>query len=1383
VMKALEKDRTRRYDTAADLGQDVQRHLAGEAVQAAPPSAGYKVRKFVRRNKGLVAAAGAVGAAVVLGVVGMALTTRWALREKENATQSKLVADQRQAEARAKEALANDALVAKQAEQSKARRAAYINALRSAQAALNKAEFTRAREQLNACPGSERGIEWRSLLCDATGPAFQLPSYAGEFFPDGRRVLASPDSGSSYSSASRFICDRTTGKTLVELQQSGSYLRRAVVRPDGREVLAAGYGQVMRWNAEDGSALPPLSGIGNNYVQDASYSPDGRRVVSAGGDAAARLWTVDPPKVVAMMTGHDGVVTSARFSGDGTRIVTGSYDGTARLWDGATGDRIRAFSGHTAGVRSAEFDRTGARVLTQSDDFTARLWDTASGECVKVLDGGETPVKEACFSRDGKLIFARCERRSSLLVFDASTGEEAYRFPSGDGPVWSFDQSAAGGTLVTRSWRTVRGFDTSSGRPLFGFSVAEGNSPVKISPDASMCFVGNLAYHCRADAGMTHDAWIGFSARASDDTHWRNNGKTLFAPAGQAALVGGIARSLELINAETGVSAARLGLLDGVLTKLFNASGTRVLLTIDPWVRRQGSAPAENRPSAQVHLLDAVTGKPVGPGLLEARALPDGNDNAHGVAAFSNDGKLAATVTLGRGVDIWNAEDGTLLVPLRQASQTQLDLTYVSFSAEDGCVVAQNAAGIGVVWNRRSGQEIARIRPTGFNEGDNAFVAFAKQGDKVFVSVPHGEPPRILSTRPGAAGTDAGHGGPQSITLSGDAAIIGLTSGWFSADGSRFVGRTRTDVHHVWYAEGEKAGEEVIADKACSELNNAVDVTECPKSRVVAATLKSGSVALFSLDDGTRIGEMPSEGTALRFQAFSADEHWMVISAEDGTLQIWRAGSHGVERARVVLRLATQAHASCAALSPDGAKLAVFWATRGWLLDTRKPDASPTELLGASGAGFRLRFTDDGSRIIAESQGKVVSVWRAADGSTLPPKGALPAGAVAIEYSPDLSRVAAGTLGGGADLLDALTGRRIRELWREARPAAVGAASRDARVIVTANRAHCRPQLFDGRTGMKTARLGGHDAGVRAAAITPDGTIVVTGSDDTTVFAWDAGTGSPVGRFRGHKSSVGAVAVNAAGTLAASGADDGSACLWRVADGAPRVADLSGHTSAVLSTAFCDDGSKVLTVSADSARLWDGTSGAPLCMEMRHAGASSITCAAMSPDGAIIATCAEDRSLRLWDGRNGKLLTSDIRLGAIGRMICFGLGGSRLLIGTEGGPLEIRRSDTGDQVGVLRGHSDLVAAAAYTRNGDRIITAARDFTLRVWDPRDGAELHTMASTGTDPFINLWVSADDRWVVTLTKEANGVIRDLEPEQPGAFGSEALPQGPAKPPADR
>jgi serine/threonine protein kinase/tetratricopeptide (TPR) repeat protein len=84
VMKCLEKDRTRRYDTVSDLARDVQRYLVDEPVEACPPSAGYRLRKLLRRHRGPVLAAALVLLALLAGLVG----TTWGLIRAEQARQA-----------------------------------------------------------------------------------------------------------------------------------------------------------------------------------------------------------------------------------------------------------------------------------------------------------------------------------------------------------------------------------------------------------------------------------------------------------------------------------------------------------------------------------------------------------------------------------------------------------------------------------------------------------------------------------------------------------------------------------------------------------------------------------------------------------------------------------------------------------------------------------------------------------------------------------------------------------------------------------------------------------------------------------------------------------------------------------------------------------------------------------------------------------------------------------------------------------------------------------------------------------------------------------------------------------------------------------------------
>ncbi len=141
VLKALEKERTRRYDTANGLARDIQRYLADEIVEARPPSAGYRLRKFVRRHKGQVIAASLVLFALLAGIAGttvglfeakkqerLAVVAQFAEAEraegeriaKLDAEAKKSEAQQAQGRAEAGEKLAGERLVQVEAEKAKA---------------------------------------------------------------------------------------------------------------------------------------------------------------------------------------------------------------------------------------------------------------------------------------------------------------------------------------------------------------------------------------------------------------------------------------------------------------------------------------------------------------------------------------------------------------------------------------------------------------------------------------------------------------------------------------------------------------------------------------------------------------------------------------------------------------------------------------------------------------------------------------------------------------------------------------------------------------------------------------------------------------------------------------------------------------------------------------------------------------------------------------------------------------------------------------------------------------------------------------------------------------------------------------------------------------
>jgi serine/threonine protein kinase/tetratricopeptide (TPR) repeat protein len=93
VMKALEKDRNRRYETANGFAMDVQRYLEDEPVQACPPSAGYRLEKFVSRNKRLLASVGAIAASLLVGLavtVVLLVTHAIEMQEEQKKTRAAL---------------------------------------------------------------------------------------------------------------------------------------------------------------------------------------------------------------------------------------------------------------------------------------------------------------------------------------------------------------------------------------------------------------------------------------------------------------------------------------------------------------------------------------------------------------------------------------------------------------------------------------------------------------------------------------------------------------------------------------------------------------------------------------------------------------------------------------------------------------------------------------------------------------------------------------------------------------------------------------------------------------------------------------------------------------------------------------------------------------------------------------------------------------------------------------------------------------------------------------------------------------------------------------------------------------------------------------------
>ena len=213
VMKALEKDRTRRYETANGLAMDIQRHLNNEPVVARPPSAAYKFQKAYRRNKFMFAASAAVFIALVAGLGLAAIGWHQTRLERDKAVQARAGEEAQRkvaqlaemaAQASAKDALASQKKAEEQA--LAARRNAYSSDMNVAQEALAVNNLRKARlllDRQRPQPGQTdlRDWEWRYLwnLAQADEHEVFLPSSDVEFerlsFSADGRLLAREHGG------------------------------------------------------------------------------------------------------------------------------------------------------------------------------------------------------------------------------------------------------------------------------------------------------------------------------------------------------------------------------------------------------------------------------------------------------------------------------------------------------------------------------------------------------------------------------------------------------------------------------------------------------------------------------------------------------------------------------------------------------------------------------------------------------------------------------------------------------------------------------------------------------------------------------------------------------------------------------------------------------------------------------------------------------------------------------------------------------------------------------------------------------------------------------------------------------------------------------------
>jgi len=725
VLKALEKDRARRYETANSLAADLRRFLDHEPIAARPPSNLYRLQKLVRRNKLAFAASGAVCLALVAGLI----TTYWETR-------------------RAERHLAQSRVNAYAAEMNAAFHAGEAGRVVRARGLLD-----RQRPAARSRQPDLRGWDWRYLwsqtrpaelftLTNATDWGFALSDdgrtlvglVASSGDPDvdwkfqfwnlpERRLVARVETQTRWLFHAAFSPDgrsfavpKETGKGDDGVQVWDTETRRSVKEfpteqpplgiafsPDGK-ILAAACGvmydpvlpgELRLWNPDTGTLFrPPLELP--RWAYDVAFSPDGEHLAVSCADGVARVVALSSGNTLAELRDHNGFVAAVAFTHDGTRLVTGDERGYVRSWDWGRGYPEKTFQAHGAPVYQLDITADDQRLVTASRDFTARLWDRHTGEELARFaghNGGVTSVR--LLPGDATLVTASQDHSVKLW----SVPPQQHRGQVIPNPNRADAWFVSGGrslALVDRRKRSITILDSTTGllrtnvpgqslaasRDGRHLAILNETNVVFYDPDA-LSELGRVPVPSRGGGrpGFSPDGrWLAVLDAHPDASQGRT--RVVVVDVRQLRVV----RELRLeVDGPDGWGA------------VYFAQGGRLLL-------------AARARTQQFAVWDTVTWQRV-------RVLNGLPAAQYVVAAVSPDGRTLAVSGYGGHLHVWDLERLTPLPPVTLGAG---DIYSIAFDPEGKILAAGAIDGTIRLWNLQSRQELAVLR------GHSSLVQFVE---------------------------------------------------------------------------------------------------------------------------------------------------------------------------------------------------------------------------------------------------------------------------------------------------------------------------------------------------------------------------------------------------------------------------------------------------------------------------------------------------------------------------------------------------------------------------------------------------------------------------------------------------------------------------------
>ena len=246
--------------------------------------------------------------------------------------------------------------------------------------------------------------------------------------------------------------------------------------------------------------------------------------------------------------------------------------------------------------------------------------------------------------------------------------------------------------------------------------------------------------------------------------------------------------------------------------------------------------------------------------------------------------------------------------------------------------------------------------------------------------------------------------------------------------------------------------------------------------------------------------------------------------------------------------------------------------------------------------------------------------------------------------------------------------------------------------------------------------LTGHNDGVNSVAYSPDGNLITSGSDDGTLRIWDI----LVGEETKHSLHDGgsrflSIAFSPDGAILAAGTEAGVVCVWRFLTGHETLQRLCGHAlAAVVSVAFSPNGLLLASGACDkTVRLWRATTGQQLIIISDHN--ATIREIAFSLNSATLACGYVDGTIRLRNSATGRLTGEPIHTSTSScEAVCFSPNGAMLAQSSHRGVIRLLKPQTGRYIATLRGHSNVVRSMQFSPDGQSLVSASDDLTVRRW---------------------------------------------------------------------